>query len=39
LRKSPLKKGLQYMKDFLPDKPSQQYINSTIHQLKQLSKC
>jgi hypothetical protein len=36
LRKSPLKKGLDYMKQFLPDKPSQQSINTTIQQLKQL---
>ncbi|CAF4020262.1 unnamed protein product, partial [Adineta steineri] len=36
LRKSPLQKGLDYMKIFLPDKPSQQSINATIQQLKRL---
>jgi HrpA-like RNA helicase len=36
LRKSPLKKGLNYIKDFLPDKPLQQSINSTMQQLKHL---
>ncbi|CAF0881760.1 unnamed protein product [Adineta steineri] len=36
LRKSPLQKGLDYMKTFLPDKPSQQSIDTTIQQSKQL---
>ncbi|CAF1611893.1 unnamed protein product, partial [Adineta ricciae] len=36
LRKSPLKKGLNYMKEFFPDKPSQQTIDHTIKELKQL---
>ncbi|CAF4863791.1 unnamed protein product [Rotaria sp. Silwood1] len=37
LRKSPLKKGFTYMKSFLPDKPSQKAINTTIEQLKDLN--
>jgi HrpA-like RNA helicase len=36
LRKSPLEKGLDYIKAFLPDKPSQQSINTMIQQLKHL---
>ncbi|CAF1154516.1 unnamed protein product [Adineta steineri] len=36
LRKSPLQKGLDYMKTFLPAKLSQQSIDTTIQQLKQL---
>ncbi|CAF1353727.1 unnamed protein product, partial [Rotaria sordida] len=37
LRKSPLKKGFNYMKSFLPDKPSQKAISTTIEQLKDLN--
>ncbi|CAF3836482.1 unnamed protein product, partial [Rotaria sp. Silwood1] len=36
LRKSPLQKGLNYMKDFLPDKPSQPLIDHTVQQLRDL---
>jgi hypothetical protein len=36
LRKSPLKKGLHYLQDFLPDSPSQNLINGTIAKLKEL---
>ena len=38
LRKSPLKKGLNYFKQFLPDPPSQQAIDITLKQLKHLGK-
>ncbi|CAF0927319.1 unnamed protein product [Rotaria sordida] len=37
LRKSPLKKGFNYMKSFLPNKPSQKAIDTTIGQLKDLN--
>ena len=36
LRKSLLQQGLEYIKRFLPDKPSQPQINGTIRQLEQL---
>ena len=36
LRKSPLKKGLNYLKRFLADAPSQPFIDSTLEQLKEL---
>ncbi|CAF0898682.1 unnamed protein product [Adineta steineri] len=36
LRKSPLKQGLNYLKQYLPDKPSQQAINLTIQELIQF---
>ncbi|UJR07847.1 hypothetical protein I4U23_012130 [Adineta vaga] len=36
LRKSPLKKGLEYVKQFLPDRPSQPAINATLRQLQGL---
>ena len=36
LRKSPLQKGLDYLKAFLPDKPSQPAIAATIQQLTEL---
>jgi HrpA-like RNA helicase len=38
LRKSPLQRGLNYMKAFLPNKPSQESIDATIQQLRQLRK-
>ena len=38
LRKSPIKKGLNYMKKFLPNKPSQQGIDLAVDQLINLSK-
>ncbi len=38
LRKSPLGKGLNYMKTFLPDKPSQNAIDVTIKELKDQRK-
>ncbi|CAF2865659.1 unnamed protein product [Rotaria sp. Silwood2] len=38
LRKSPLRKGLDYMKDFLPDKPSKDIIDHTVQQLRDLQK-
>jgi HrpA-like RNA helicase len=38
LRKSPLQNGLNHLKQFLPDKPSQKSIDSTIQQLRELSK-
>ncbi|CAF4693767.1 unnamed protein product, partial [Rotaria sp. Silwood2] len=37
LRKSPLKKGFNYMKSFLPNKPSQKAIDTTIEQLRDLN--
>jgi ATP-dependent helicase HrpA len=36
LRKSPIKRGLAYLKDFLPDSPSQAMIDDTIEQLVKL---
>ncbi|CAF1050566.1 unnamed protein product [Rotaria sp. Silwood1] len=36
LRKSPLKKGLNYMKEFFPDRPSDQAIDLTIKELRAL---
>ncbi|CAF4976377.1 unnamed protein product, partial [Rotaria sp. Silwood1] len=36
LRKSPIKQGLNYMKEFLPDKPSQHIIDHTIEELRKL---
>ncbi|CAF1368230.1 unnamed protein product [Adineta steineri] len=36
LRKSPLKKGFNYMKSFLPNKPSQKAIDTVTEQLKDL---
>ncbi|CAF4001664.1 unnamed protein product, partial [Adineta steineri] len=36
LRKSPLKKGFEYMKDFFPDKPPQHILDHTIKELKKL---
>ena len=38
LRKSPLENGLDYLKEFLPDKPSQKLINFAVKQLETLSK-
>jgi HrpA-like RNA helicase len=38
LRKSPLLNGLNYLKQFLPDKPSQQSIDFTMQHLRLLSK-
>lgn len=37
LRKSPLRKGLNYLKSFLPNKPSQSMIDGSIEQLIELS--
>lgn len=37
LRKSPLKNGLKYLQQFLPDRPSQTSINETVEQLKKLN--
>jgi hypothetical protein len=37
LRKSPLKKGLNYLKQFLPNEPSKESIDITINILKELS--
>ena len=37
LRISPLKKGLNYMKQFLPDQPTQGAINAAIRQLQDMS--
>ena len=36
LRKSPIQKGLNYLKQFLPDKPSPSAINHTIEELRKL---
>ncbi|CAF3609413.1 unnamed protein product [Rotaria socialis] len=36
LRKSPLHKGLEYMKNFLPDKPPQPSIDHTVQELRNL---
>ncbi|CAM4754601.1 unnamed protein product [Rotaria magnacalcarata] len=36
LRKSPLHKGLEYMKNFLPDKPPQSSIDHTVQELRNL---
>jgi HrpA-like RNA helicase len=36
LMKSPLQKGLNYLKRFLPDSPTQPAINKTIEELKKL---
>ncbi|CAF1052050.1 unnamed protein product [Rotaria sordida] len=36
LRKSPIKQGLNYMKEFLPDKPAQYIIDHTIEELRKL---
>ncbi|CAF4153975.1 unnamed protein product, partial [Rotaria magnacalcarata] len=36
LRRSPLKQGLNYMKQFLADKPDQQAIDATIDELRKL---
>jgi hypothetical protein len=38
LRKSPLQNGLNYLKQFLPDKPTQQLIDFTIQELRELGK-
>ncbi|CAF1504396.1 unnamed protein product, partial [Adineta ricciae] len=37
LRISPLKKGLTYMKQFLPDQPTQNAINAAIRQLQDMN--
>jgi HrpA-like RNA helicase len=39
LRRSPIKRGLHYMQQFLPNPPSQKAINATVNDLIILSEC